>query len=97
MYCVQEKYGMTEFVVKCDYNGSVRIIGTIKPNCTLKKLKKKLRGEFKRDLELKYKDADGDLIMLKKPAHLKDALKDLASKKECVLKLNLTDLPNSLR
>ncbi len=88
---------MTEFVVKCDFNGNIRIIGTIKPNCTLRKLKKKLRAEFKRDLELKYKDADGDLIMLKKPAHLKDALKELAGKKECVLRLNLSELPNTLR
>lgn len=64
-----------KIVVKCYYNGEVRAVGTVKPSTTLKSLKKKVRKEFHRDLDLKYKDSEGDIIALKKPSHLRDAIK----------------------
>jgi hypothetical protein len=64
-----------KIVVKCFYNGEVRAVGTIKSSTTLKSLKKRVRKEFHRDLDLKYKDSDGDIIALKKPSHLRDAIK----------------------
>jgi len=85
-----------KIVVKCFYNGEVRAVGTIKSSTTLKSLKKRVRKEFHRDLDLKYKDSDGDIIALKKPSHLRDAIKVLLDNGEKMLRLTLADKPDSI-
>lgn len=85
-----------KIVIKCYYNNEVRAAGVVKSTTTLKSLKKRVRKEFHRDLDLKYKDADGDLIALKKPSHLRDAIKALQESGERMLRLSLIDKPDTI-
>jgi PB1 domain len=49
----------------------------ISKTCSLKRLKRKIKGEFGRHMNLKYRDEDGDRISLRKDRHLRTAIKSL--------------------
>jgi len=48
---------------------------SVKPDCTVEKLKKMVQLEFNRKLQLHYEDADGDQLPIKKDKDLKTALR----------------------
>jgi PAS domain-containing protein len=87
---------MAQITIKCYLNNEVRLLGSHKASITLKSLKKKLKKEYKRDLDIKYKDADGDLIAIRKPSHLRDAVRNILDEGGHALRLHLIDKPNTI-
>ncbi|KAL6073755.1 PAS domain-containing sensor histidine kinase [Balamuthia mandrillaris] len=83
-------------VVKCYWGNEVRLIDEVGRNIRLKDLKKIVRKEFKRHMDLKYKDSEGDLIVLRKTSHLQAALAELDMKRSNVLKLHAFEQEDSL-
>jgi PB1 domain len=45
--------------------------------CSLNRLKRKIKSEFGRHMDLKYRDEDGDRISLRKDRHLRTAIKSM--------------------
>eukprot|EP01102_Stenamoeba_stenopodia_P020211 TRINITY_DN77_c0_g1_i2.p1 TRINITY_DN77_c0_g1~~TRINITY_DN77_c0_g1_i2.p1 ORF type:complete len:576 (-),score=147.27 TRINITY_DN77_c0_g1_i2:78-1805(-) len=63
----------TEVCVKCFFEDEIRVI-RVKPDTSLRDLKKKIKNEFGQRLSVKWKDNDGDLIPIRKDRHWKSAL-----------------------
>ena len=64
----------TYVVVKVYYKKKIAAL-SVKPDCTIEKLKKMVQMEFNRKLQLSYEDSDGDRIPLKKDKDLRTALR----------------------
>lgn len=62
-----------EICVKCFFEDEIRVI-RVKPDTSLRELKKKIKNEFGQRLSVKWKDNDGDLIPIRKDRHWKSAL-----------------------
>jgi len=86
---------MTEVLCKCYYKKDVRVLGYLKSTVTLKTLKKRLKKEFKMALELKYQDKEGDNVVIRKPSHLREAVKTCLEN-DGVLRLHLFPPENGL-
>ncbi|ELR16340.1 PAS domain Sbox domain containing protein [Acanthamoeba castellanii str. Neff] len=64
-----------EQMLKCFYGEDVTVL-RVKRDITFTKLNSKLKAEYKKDMEVAYKDSDGDVIPITKSAHLKAAMKE---------------------
>jgi PAS domain-containing protein len=62
-------------MLKCFYGEDVTVL-RVKRDITFTKLNSKLKAEYKKDMEVAYKDSDGDVIPITKSAHLKAAMKE---------------------
>jgi len=62
-----------ELCVKCFFEDEIRVI-RVKPDTSLRDLKKKIKNEFGQRLSVKWKDNDGDIIPIRKDRHWKGAL-----------------------
>jgi len=63
--------------VKVYYKKKIAVL-SVKPNTSLEKLKRMVKSEFRRRLQLQYEDSDGDRIDLKKTSDLKTAFRTIA-------------------
>jgi len=68
-----------EVVFKCFYDDDVTVI-RLKGKPSLNKLRRKLQAEYKADLEIKFKDDEGDLMPITRLPHLKAAVKEADGK-----------------
>lgn len=68
-----------EVSYKCFYDDDVTVI-KMRGKVSLNKLRRKMQQEFKSELEIKFKDDDGDLIPIKRLPHLKAAVKEAGGK-----------------
>jgi PAS domain-containing protein len=64
-----------EQMLKCFYGEDVTVL-RVKRDITFTKLNSKLKAEYKKDMEVAYKDSDGDVIPITKSSHLKAAMKE---------------------
>lgn len=64
-----------EQMLKCFYGEDVTVI-RVKKDITLAKLRSKLKAEYRKEMEVAYKDSDGDTIPITKASHLKAAMKE---------------------
>jgi len=64
-----------EQMLKCFYGEDVTVL-RVKRDITFTKLSSKLRAEYKKDMEVAYKDSDGDVVPITKSSHLKAAMKE---------------------
>jgi PAS domain-containing protein len=64
-----------EQMLKCFYGEDVTVL-RVKRDITFTKLSSKLRAEYKKDMEVSYKDSDGDVLPITKSSHLKAAMKE---------------------
>mmetsp|Transcript_12147 Transcript_12147/g.30756 ORF Transcript_12147/g.30756 Transcript_12147/m.30756 type:complete len:574 (-) Transcript_12147:109-1830(-) len=60
---------------KCMYKGETQAL-SISRTASLNQLKRKIKREFGRSMQLKYEDEDGDKISLRKDRHLRTAMKN---------------------
>jgi hypothetical protein len=63
----------SEITCKCFFEDEIRVI-RVRPECTLRDLKKKIKSEFGSRLNVKWKDSDGDEIAIRKDRHWKSAM-----------------------
>jgi PAS domain-containing protein len=64
-----------EQMLKCFFGEDVTVL-RVKKDITFTKLSSKLKAEYKKDMEVSYKDSDSDVIPITKTAHLKAAMKE---------------------
>jgi len=64
-----------EQMLKCFFGEDVTVL-RVKKDITFTKLSSKLKAEYKKDMEVSYKDSDNDVIPITKTAHLKAAMKE---------------------
>ncbi|KAL6070829.1 PAS domain Sbox domain containing protein [Balamuthia mandrillaris] len=68
-----------EITVKC-FLGEDATILRVRADISHAKLRRKIRSEYKKDMEFKYKDEDDDLISITKLSHLRTAIRQCQGK-----------------